>query len=220
MADWSAESMLELGVRHAKLEAELELEGTLATLIEDPVYEFFPLGLGFRGAGPVRRYYENLFEKFMPLRESVRLVAQWASESSVAQEYEIQLRVAGNLESHRVIGILVADGQLLGGERVYAGERLIRARRRRASRGTGSFRRNLGRAEPALESGAAGGDSVRGGPLHHAVHGREGHGSRARAGTSRAAGTPLKPGFSRIPASPCRPDCAGAHRGRNGPGCR
>ncbi len=126
MTVWNAQKMLELGVRHATLEAELDLEGTLATLIEAPTYEFFPVGLGFSGADPVRRYYVNLFENFMPLRESYRLVAEWVSETSVAQEYEIRLRVGGSVESHRVIGILMADGALLGGERVYASERMIR----------------------------------------------------------------------------------------------
>ena len=49
------------------------------------------------------------------------------NESSVAQEYEIVVGVDGGQESHRVIGILWSDGgPLLGGERVYGGERIIR----------------------------------------------------------------------------------------------
>jgi len=49
------------------------------------------------------------------------------NESSVAQEYEIVVGVDGGQESHRVIGILWSDGgPLLGGERVYGGETIIR----------------------------------------------------------------------------------------------
>jgi hypothetical protein len=38
----------------------------------------------------------------------------------VAQEYEISLRVDGGIEHFRVLGILYARGDRLGGERVYA----------------------------------------------------------------------------------------------------
>jgi hypothetical protein len=123
---WNAERMLELGRRHAELEARCDLEGTLATLTDAPVYEFFPVGLELRGVPSVRRYYEHLFSHFVPMTASYRLVSEWVNERSVAQEYEISLRGGGGLETHRVIGILVAEGELLGGERVYASERCIR----------------------------------------------------------------------------------------------
>ena len=58
--------MLELGTRHAALEARCDLEGTMATLVDDPVYGFFPIGLGMRGRDQVRRYYEHLFRSFVP----------------------------------------------------------------------------------------------------------------------------------------------------------
>jgi hypothetical protein len=88
----------------------------------------------------VRRFYNHFFERFVALRESYVLLAEWVSETSVAQEYEIVLRVDGALEHFRVIGILYARGDSksraasgtraeaikLGGERVYASERFIR----------------------------------------------------------------------------------------------
>jgi hypothetical protein len=118
--------MLELGTRHAALEARCDLEGTMATLVDDPVYGFFPIGLGMRGRDQVRRYYEHLFRSFVPATKSYRLIDEWVNVGSVAQEYEIVLDVAGSRETHRVIGILYAEGKLLGGERVYASERCIR----------------------------------------------------------------------------------------------
>jgi hypothetical protein len=44
----------------------------------------------------------------------------------VAQEYEIALRVDGAVEHFRVIGVLYARGDKLGGERVYASDRFVR----------------------------------------------------------------------------------------------
>jgi hypothetical protein len=126
MADWSREQMAELGTRHSTLEARGELEPLLETLVDEPVYEFHPIGLCMRGGDQVRRFYTQFCERFLPMRHSFTLVAEWVSETSVAQEYDVSLRVDGKIETHRVLGVLYASGDLLAGERVYASERFIR----------------------------------------------------------------------------------------------
>ncbi len=123
--EWSRERMAELGTRHSMLEARGELEPLLETLVEDPVYEFHPIGLCMRGGDQVRRFYTQFCERFLPLRHSYTLLAEWVSETSVAQEYDVSLRVDGQVETHRVLGVLYAEGGLLGGERVYASKRFI-----------------------------------------------------------------------------------------------
>lgn len=124
--EWTAEDMLRLGTKHADLEARRDLEGVMATLVDEPEYEFWPAGLKMSGAAQVRRYYEHLFDFFIPRTKSYELIAEWASGSAVAQEYEIELEIDGQPEKHRVVGILQAEGSLLGGERVYASERCMR----------------------------------------------------------------------------------------------
>ena len=52
---WTVEDMVELGTRHAELEARRDLEGTLATLAPDPVYELLPVGRRMAGVEQVRR---------------------------------------------------------------------------------------------------------------------------------------------------------------------
>ncbi len=124
---WTVEKMAALGALHAQLEgSQSQLEPLLATLARDPVYEFHPLRRCLRGDDRVRRFYTHFFDRFVSLRESYALVAEWVSETSVAQEYEIALSVDGAIERFRVLGILYARGELLGGERVYASERFIR----------------------------------------------------------------------------------------------
>ena len=118
--------MAALGALHAELEARGELEPLLATLAPDPVYEFHPLRRCLRGDARVRRFYTHFCERFLPLRAGYTLVGEWVSETSIAQEYEIALRVDGAVENFRVLGILYARGDRLGGERVYASERFIR----------------------------------------------------------------------------------------------
>ena len=123
---WTAEKMYELGTRHAELEARGKLDELMATLVPDPVYEFHPTGLKMRGGDRVRRYYAQFIENFIPMTAGYTLLEEWVNETSVGQEYEIVLRVDGALEKHRVIGILYADGELLGGERVYSSELFVR----------------------------------------------------------------------------------------------
>jgi hypothetical protein len=123
---WTAEDMAVLGTHHATVEAACDMEATMATLVPDPVYSFHPLNLGMRGHSAVRRYYEHLFSSFIPSTRGYTLLEQWVNEASVAQEYDIQVEADGRIETHRVIGILYAEGRLLGGERVYASERCAR----------------------------------------------------------------------------------------------
>lgn len=122
---WTVEDMAELGTRHSTLEAEGKLEPLLATLVDDPVYEFHPVGLRMQGGSTVKRFYTQFCERFLPLRAGFELIDEWVNEDSVAQEYDVHLRVDGVVETHRVLGVLYRKGELLGGERVFASERFI-----------------------------------------------------------------------------------------------
>ena len=123
---WTPDDMYALGTRHADLEARGDMEGTLATLVAEPVYEFHPAGLRMQGREQVRRYYAHLFGSFIPSTRGYRLLDEWVNEGSVAQEYEIEVEVDGALEKHRVVGILYGRDGLLEGERVFASERCAR----------------------------------------------------------------------------------------------
>ena len=123
---WSSERMLELGRRHSEAEARADLEGTMATMVAEPFYEFHPIGLTLSGGDRVRRWYSQFFERFLPVTAGYRLVQEWVNETSLCQEYDITLRVDEGLETFRVLGILYAEGELLGGERLFASERFFR----------------------------------------------------------------------------------------------
>lgn len=118
--------VLAVGTNHAQVETAGELDDTMATLEPDPVYEFFPVGLRMRGTDAVRRYYEHLMEHFLPNVEAATVVDEWCNENSLNQEYDVQVRVDGRLERHRVLGILVVAGDRLAGERIYGSERVLR----------------------------------------------------------------------------------------------
>ena len=126
-AKWTAEKMRELGTLHARLETEGDLEGTMKTLVADPVYEFWPIGLRARGGDNIRRYYKHLMQVFMPSLLGTALLEEWLTEKSLAQEYSIELNGPDGPETHHVIGILWAEGELMGGERIWGSETCLRA---------------------------------------------------------------------------------------------
>jgi len=93
----------------------------------DPVYELQPLRRLLRGMDAVRRYYEHFFTQFQPLVESYDLRSEWVTEEGVGQEYVIHLWLPdGTKEDHGIIGILLFGKTKLAGERLWAGERLLR----------------------------------------------------------------------------------------------
>ena len=113
--------------RHAEAEANSDLATTLATLEDDPVYEFASVGLSFRGAEAARSYYEHFFGTFQPWITGFELLNQWESRDGLGEEYWLHLALPdGTRESHRIIGILVFGETRLAGERLYASERLLR----------------------------------------------------------------------------------------------
>ena len=125
-AGWNRDRMLELGRRHAELEERRDLDALMGTLVKEPVYEFHPLGLRLVGGDRVRRYYVQFFADFMEKIAGYELLQEWVNDGSVVQEYDITLDVDGDRETHRVLGVLYAEGELLGGERIYGSERLVR----------------------------------------------------------------------------------------------
>ena len=129
-AEWTAESMYALGMRHATAEAEGDLEATMATLVDEPVYEFWPMGKKMVGTAAVLRYYEHLVSDFMPAQIGYEMIAETVSPDALSQEYEIEIRGEdGEPETHRVLGVLFAakDGSgRMGGERIWGSDAFLR----------------------------------------------------------------------------------------------
>lgn len=129
-ADWTAEAMHALGTRHATAEAEGDLEATMATLVEEPVYEFWPMGKRMVGRDAVLRYYEHLVSDFMPAQIGYRMICETVSPEALSQEFVIEMHgTDGTPETHRVLGVLYAadDGSgLMGGERIWGSDAFLR----------------------------------------------------------------------------------------------
>jgi hypothetical protein len=123
---WTVEDMYALGTLHARLEGEKKLDELMTTMIADPVYEFYPLGKTLRGGESVRRYYRQFMDQFMSTIVDYQLIEEWVNTTSVIQEYDITASINGKSETHRTVGVLFVDNGLLGGERIYGSERMVK----------------------------------------------------------------------------------------------
>ena len=114
---------------HAKTEGEGDLEGVMATMEDEPVYEYYPIGLRFRGMANTRRYYEHFVADFRPRILDHVLHSESVGPDGVVQEYTINLTLPGESEpsSHRIMAILTFGEYGITGERMYADEALFRA---------------------------------------------------------------------------------------------
>lgn len=115
-----------LGALHAEREAAQDLDGVMATLNDNPVYEYPTLGKQFSGSENALRFYQHFFANYSPNVVGSTLIGQWVNENSVAQEYVVDCSFNGVKESHRVLGVLLVEGDKLSGERIFANEQVIK----------------------------------------------------------------------------------------------
>jgi hypothetical protein len=126
VTDDELDAMVAVAHAHAEAEARGDMAGTMATLDPDPLYELLPIGLGLRGGGVVRRYYEHFFTNCIPLVTDFNLRSEWVNGEGVGQEYQLSLRGPTGSTRYDIIGILTfGSNGLLSGERIYASDELI-----------------------------------------------------------------------------------------------
>jgi hypothetical protein len=121
------DAMVAVALAHAAAEGEGDLEETMATLDDDPVYELLPRGVALRGRDAARRYYEHFFANVMPRVTGFDLRSEWITDDGVLQEYTLFVDGLGEPGiGHSIIGILTFgnDGKL-SGERLYASDALL-----------------------------------------------------------------------------------------------
>jgi hypothetical protein len=107
-------------LKHIEREAVDDLEGTLATLAPDPVYDFYPIGLRMRGMDLIRRYYAHFFTKVRPHIVNYVVHSYTYGESSMVTELTLTWRYDdGSTRDFRNITVLVYGEGGIAGERMY-----------------------------------------------------------------------------------------------------
>ena len=108
-------------------EATSDPEKILGAFVDDPVFEFHPVGLRISGRREVKRFYEQMLTSFVPRVEGFRALNTFWNDVGMAMEEEITFRVDdGSVRAVQFIMMTgVRDGRLWG-ERLYGEEFFFR----------------------------------------------------------------------------------------------
>jgi hypothetical protein len=125
--DMTAEKMRNLVQKHADLEMKLNLEGVLATLVENPIYEFHPGRLRLEGKENIREFYREHFDAFFPLIKSHILIQECWDAHNASMKYDLYLKPPYDPNrAYRIMVSLTEKNGLLIGERFYVDDELAR----------------------------------------------------------------------------------------------
>lgn len=122
-------AVLALCHEHAGAEAETQTERVLATLVDEPRFEFFPMGSSLSGHQAIERFYREEYPRFARQVAGYELLDEWANERTSIQEYTIDVSEPDGTARYHVISMMPVDEAtgLLTGERLYCDDRLVRA---------------------------------------------------------------------------------------------
>ncbi|CAN5243104.1 hypothetical protein BH10PSE19_BH10PSE19_18590 [soil metagenome] len=123
----TVDEMRKLVQIHADLETKLDLDGVLATLVENPIYEFHPDRLRLEGKENIRQFYRDHFDTFFPLIKSHKRVNECWDANSACLEYDLYLKPPYDPErAYRIMVVLTEENSHLIGERFYVENELAR----------------------------------------------------------------------------------------------
>ena len=121
-----ADHLLAVAQRRVAAVESGDVDAVMAVLVDEPVLDFYPVGLRLSGHEDVRRYYGHFMTDVIP-RSTGCLVASFVGQSEVAFEFITSVSDgAGGVESFRILAIQPVDGDRVAGERLYASERYVR----------------------------------------------------------------------------------------------
>lgn len=115
----TVDEMRKLVQKHSDLETKLDMEGVLATVVENPIYEFYLDRLRLEGKENIRQFYRNHFDSFFPLKSHVMISECWDVHSA-CMEYDLYLKEPHDPNrAYRIMVVLTRENSLLIGERFY-----------------------------------------------------------------------------------------------------
>jgi ketosteroid isomerase-like protein len=117
-----AEKKRDLIHRHAQAELESDWDGALATMIDEPFYEHYPLGVQVRGRAAVKEQWERLLAgtDFVSRATGARLL-EWFSGDIAVQMYEWEVEGPdGTKVPSRSWAIFTFKDGLIESERIFS----------------------------------------------------------------------------------------------------
>lgn len=113
------EKQLEVIRIHAQAEYDNDVEATMATVCDNPRYELITLGLALTTKDAVREFYSRTLPPGAERKLSGELRLELSGPDTVVGEYYIDMVMDGEPKRSRVLSVIVMEGDLFKGERVY-----------------------------------------------------------------------------------------------------
>ena len=114
---------------HATAEAAGEIDRVLATMVAEPVFQFFPVAGALSGRQKIERFYREFYPRFAERVLGYEMLNEWTNEAGALQEYVVDVDTGdGGKVTYWVMSLMPADDEsgLLQGERVYSDEGFVR----------------------------------------------------------------------------------------------
>lgn len=101
------------------------LDAAMSVLIDEPIFELYPVGLKLVGQADTRKYYDHFFNTAGP-RISSKLVDMFYSNSAVSLELILTYAHPDREpEDFRLLAIQPVEGDRFTGERLYGDTKLF-----------------------------------------------------------------------------------------------
>ena len=109
---------------HASREYARDLDGTMATVGSDPIWEFHPLGLRLTGRDAVREAYRLQLAHHLPHQVGGTQRPRAYGDDLVRSEQVVRLDFEGDQVDAHMAALLAFDDGCVTSERVYVSGRL------------------------------------------------------------------------------------------------
>jgi hypothetical protein len=116
----TAELMQQLVGAHSAAETRMDLDATMATLVDHPAR------LRLEGYDDVATFYQEHFDSFFPLLDSHVPINECWGDASACLEFDVRLKPPNDVAPYRINVVLSRDGDRLIGERFYTSLELVK----------------------------------------------------------------------------------------------
>ncbi len=127
MSDYSQQQMEEILAIHETAEFEVDLDGTMATLVDNPVYEFPGIGWHIVGQEAVRETYRRLLSGSDKRNVWADRRVHAVSDTELCREAYVYFDTDEGRVTGQYFAVMAFEGDKILGERMYTDTAWARA---------------------------------------------------------------------------------------------
>jgi hypothetical protein len=116
---------------HAEAELSFDLDAVMATVDDEPEYEWQPAGLGLRGRDACARMYASFLPRWKNLAETAGLRFEvrtewWNDDGRIREQVAFVRNAAGGIDRHDFVVVVLFGAAGVKGERMFSSPEFAR----------------------------------------------------------------------------------------------